>query len=199
MRWFRKSWIALPFLAVALISGCESGGSRSLPSPTEPQELLGSLLGGDKVKGYTLVRAPLLASAGDLLSVNGLIGGEGGQLTLLGHTLTVPVGAVTEPTLFVMTVLPTGYVEVSLEASISTLLRGLLDIGGRGFLKPVPVSLSYAGATNVADPSRLTILRVTSLLGYGKYEVMPSRVDRAARTVTTELDHFSRYVIAMPY
>ena len=196
MRWARRSWIALPLLAFALIAGCDPGNSRSLQSPTEPQELLGGLLGGNRVSGYTLVKAPLL-SLGDL-SLSNLIGINGGEISLLGHTLVVPVGAVTKPTLFLMTVLPTGYVEVDLTASVTGLLGSLLDVGSKGFLKPVPVTLSYAAGTNVTDPSRLTILRVTSLLGYKRYAVMPTVIDYEAKTVTAELDHFSRYVIAMP-
>jgi hypothetical protein len=197
MRWSIRSLFVATILAGSLIAGCDPAGSRVSPSPTEPQELLGGLLGGNKVQGYTLVKAPLLSL--EDLSISGLIGLQGGQLTLLGHTLTVPAGAVSQPTLFVLTVLPTGYVEVDLEASLTSLLGGLLDVGSRGFAKPVPVTLSYAAGTNVSDPRRLTILRVNSLLGYGKYEVMPSRVNLTAKTVTTELDHFSRYVIAMPY
>jgi hypothetical protein len=197
MRWSIRSLFIATILAGSLIAGCDPAGSRATPSPTEPSELLGGLLGGKKVQGYTLVKAPLLSL--QELSISGLIGVQGGQITLLGHTLTVPAGAVGQPTLFVLTVLPTGYVEVDLEASLTSLLGGLLDIGGSGFLKPVPVTLSYAAGTNVSDPRRLTILRVNSLLGYGKYEVMPSRVNLTGKTVTTELDHFSRYVIAMPY
>jgi hypothetical protein len=192
----RKLWIALPFLVFALIAGCNPGDSHPLESSTEPQELLGGLLGGNRVSGYTLVKAPLLSPSE--LSISATIGSNGGELTLLGHTLTVPVGAVTRPTLFLITVLPTGYVEVDLTASITGLLGNLLDVGSRGFLKPVPVTLSYASATNVEDPRWLTILRVNSLLGYRQYEVMPSTVDRDRKTVTAELDHFSRYVIAMP-
>jgi hypothetical protein len=197
MRWFTRL-VALPFLVAVLFTGCDAAGERSIQSPTEPQELLGGLLGGNRVKGYTLVQAPLLPAPGDL-SISGLISVGGGQLSLLGHTINVPAGAVDRPTLFALTVLPTGYIEVNLVASVTDLLGGLLDVGGQGFLKPVPVTLSYDRATNVVDPSRLTILRVNSLLGYGRYEVMPSRIDRSSRTVTTELDHFSRYVIAMPY
>jgi hypothetical protein len=196
MRWVRKSWIALPFLVFALVAGCDPGNSRSLQSPTEPQELLGGLLGGNRVSGYTLVKAPLIPT-GDL-SLSNLIGIEGGEISLLGHTLVIPVGAVTKPTLFLMTVLPTGYIEVDLTASVTGLLGSLLDVGSRGFLKPVPVTLSYASGTNVSDPSRLTILRVSGLLGYRRYEVIPTVLNREEKTVTAELDHFSRYVIAMP-
>jgi hypothetical protein len=197
MRTSLRTLLVTTVLASSLFAGCNLADSESRPSPTEPQELLGGLLGGNKVQDYTLVKAPLISLSE--VSISGLIGVQGGQITLLGHTLTVPAGAVDQPTLFALTVLPTGYIEVDLEASLRSLLGGLLDVGGDGFLKPVPVTLSYAAGTNVSDPRRLVILRVNSLLGYSKYEVMPSRVNLTGKTVSTELDHFSRYVIAMPH
>src|SRR5690606_21121475 len=104
--------------------------------------------------------------------------------------LTVPLGAVSQPTLFVLTVLPTGNVEVYLLGTRSTLL-GLLNIGSLGFSEPVPVTLTYSRSTNVTDPSKLFVLRAKGL--FGQPQPLPSTVDTVTQTVTADLDHFSRY------
>jgi hypothetical protein len=46
---------------------------------------------------------------------------------------------------------------------------------------------------------KLTILRVPEVPGYGRYEPIPSTVDTVGRTVAAELDHFSRYTLAIPH
>ena len=188
----------LPLLLSIAIAGCDRPEERSGLIPTAPEALVGSLLGGESVQGYTLVKDPLVPGITSALSKGSLIGFSGGQVELLGHTLIVPLGAVTKPTLFTLTVLPTGYVEVELLATTTSLLGVVVDVGSNGFLKPVPVKLTYSRATNVSDPTKLRILRIKSLLGYGKYEVLPSRVDQASRTVTADLDHFSRYTMGYP-
>ena len=189
----------VPVLLLA-VTACEQVGDPTAAiAPTSAEPLLGSLLGGGSVTGYTLVKDPILSLTGvtQAVSTGSLIGFGGGSISLLGHTLTVPAGAVSKPTLFTLTVLPTGYVEVDLLGTINTLL-GVLDVGSKGFAKPVPVTLSYARGTNVVDPTRIKVLRIKSLIGYGNYEVMPSTVDTSTKTVTAPLDHFSRYTLAYP-
>jgi len=196
MRILRK----LAFVPVLLlaVTACEQvGDPTAAVAPSSAQPLLGALLGGESVQSYTLVKDPLLPGITQSVSTGSLIGLSGGSISLLGHTLTVPAGAVTSPTLFTLTVLPTGYVEVDLLATVNSLL-GVLDFGSKGFAKPVPVTLTYSRATNVASPSKLKVLRIKSLLGYGQYEVMPSTVDTYKKTVTAPLDHFSRYTLAYP-
>jgi hypothetical protein len=191
-----KKLVLLPILLVA-VTACEPGETTGGALPTAPDPLLGGLLGGNSVQGYTLVRDPLLPGILKSVSTGSLIGFNGGQISLLGHTVTVPVGAVSKPTLFSLIVLPTGYVEVDLTATLTSIL-GPFDVGAAGFNELVPVSLSYARATNVSDPSHLKVLRIKSLIGYGKYEVMPTTVNTAAETANTQLDHFSRYTLAFP-
>lgn len=195
MRRLWKSLLLLPVLVGLAFAGCESASERSGQMPTEPQQLLG-LLGAPQ--GYTPLKDPLLPGITKSLSTGTLIGVDGGQVSLLGHTVVVPAGAVSTPTLFTITVLPTGYVEVDLSATISSALGTVLDVGGKGFLKPVPVQLTYSRATNVGDPTRLRVLRINSLVGYGKFEVMKTEVDADSKTVSTSLDHFSRYIVAFP-
>jgi len=195
----RNAWkrlLFVPLLLAAALTGCDAPNRPSL-YPSQPEPLLGSLLGGTTAQ-YTLVREPLLSPVSQILSTSGLIGINGGSITLLGHTLTVPSGAVTQPTLFVLSILPTGYVEVELEASVSSLLGTVLNVGGQGFLKPVPVTLTYSRATNVSDPRKLKIVHLKGLLGYKEMVVLPTRVDLEKKTVTADLEHFSRYAIAIP-
>jgi hypothetical protein len=100
---------------------------------------------------------------------------------------------VSEPTIFSMTVIQNGYVEVELTATPKSLLNSLFfwrKVEEVQFNVPVELSLSYAKATNVADPSRLRIMRVNP---DGRHEILPSVVDTVNMTVTAELDHFSRY------
>lgn len=197
MRRFCKQLCLVPVLVLALLAGCETP-DRSPLDVTAPQPILGGLLGGSQTSGYTLVKDPLVPGIVQAVSTGSLIGVDGGQISLLGHTLTVPPGAVSRPTIFTLTVLPTGYVEVNLTATLTSVLGLVLNVGEQGFLKPVPVTLSYARATNVSNPSRLTVVHAGGLLGYRSLEPVPSTVDTAKKTVTADLEHFSRYLLAMP-
>lgn len=155
-----------------------------------------------EAQGYTLIREPAPAPIRSLLrrlvqvvdaTIAVLIGHDGGVLSLLGHLLTVPQGAVTESTIFSMTVLQQGYIEVELTATPKSLLSTLFfwrTAEPVQFNVPVELSLSYARATNVTDPSRLKIMRV---MPDGRHEILASTVDPVKQTVTAELDHFSRY------
>jgi hypothetical protein len=198
MRTLRK----LAFVPVLLLAftACEQVSDPIAPvAPSEVDPLLGALLGGNSVQGFTLVKDPVLSLQGitQAVTTGTVIGFSGGTISLLGHSVTIPVGALTSPTLVSLTVLPTGYVEVNLLATVNTLL-GVLDIGSKGFAKPVPVTLTYARGTNVGTHTDLKVLRIKSILGYGTYEVMPSTVDTINKNVTAPLDHFSRYTLAYP-
>jgi len=181
--------------ALVLVLGfaaCDRGPDYS-NHPTAPQ----SFLSGGTYGGYTLANEPLLAGLlQQPLSVTGLLGTVGGTLEVLGHTLYVPDGAVRKKTLFSVLALPGGYVEVDLNASLLGLLGGLLNIGEQGFNKPVTVTLSYKRSTNVPDPSKLVIIRLNGL--FGTPEEVPTRVDLVNKTVSADLDHFSRYAVAFP-
>jgi hypothetical protein len=200
MRTLRK----LAFLPVLLlaVTACEKEADpvAAVAPSAEIDPLLGGLLGGSPPAGWVLANDPILSVGGILnaVSTGQLIGFGGGSISVLGHTLVVPAGAVTQPTLFTMIVLPTGKVEVDLLATVGTLF-GVLDVGGKGFAKPIPVTLTYSRSTNVGSHgSELKVLRINSLLGYGNYEVMPTTVDTSTKKASTALDHFSRYTLAYP-
>jgi hypothetical protein len=174
----------------------------STQSPTDRAELI-PLDGADLLaQGYTLIKEPVPTQPKSLFgwlvktveaTIALLLGSDGGILTLLGHILDVPAGAVSEPTIFSMTVIQNGYDEVELTATPKSLLNSLFfwrKVEEVQFNVPVELSLSYAKATNVTDPSRLKIMRVNP---DGRHEILPSVVDTVNMTVTAELDHFSRY------
>jgi len=188
-----------PFI-LALVFGlfltaCD--GADRVAAPTEePQVEQAAVVTGPNGETYTLIRSkPLLGLLPLQLQVSDLISLNGGSISLLGHTLTVPSGAVTSPTLFTMLLGLNGYVEVHLEALTPTLF-GLLNIGGNGFRRPVRVTISYANAVGVTDPSKLVIVHLPGLWGYNRAEPVPTTVDPVRKTVTAELDHFSRYALA---
>ena len=159
--------------------------STTTTTTTSNDGLLGGLL-----RTVTTLVTKVVDVVFDLTKVIGI---KGGEITVLSHTLAVPRGAVLEPTAFTMRVAPTVKVEVELTAAIEK-AGGVIDVGSDGFEKPVSLSLSYARATNVKDPSRL---RVVLLNDDGSIrEVLPSTVDLKKKTVTAKLPHFSRYALA---
>lgn len=196
-RWNLLACLAAVLIAVTLAVSCADAPEQVLEptpeslTPEQPEidmaPLLGLRLGS--FRDYRLIRQPIIDQ---LLRQIRLIGPEGGLIRLGGHLLEVPAGAVDRPALFSMLVLPTGYVEVELLA-LAPLLSRVLDIGSDGFEEPVSLTLSYARATNVRDPDDLFVLRLNP---FGRHEPLPSRVDKRRRTVTAELEHFSRYCLA---
>lgn len=188
----------IPILTLFVAVACDPGNPTAVElESSQPDPLLGSVGDGDPLVGYTLLKDPLLPE-NTSLSESKLIAQGGGSVTVLGHTLTVPIGAVSQPTLFTVEVLPTGYVEVDLKATTASLLHGLIDVGSNGFDKPVQVSLTYSRATNVDQASQLQVLHLHGMTGYTTYTVLPSQVNTVSKTVSAELDHFSRYTLAYP-
>ena len=172
---------------VALVSVTACGENISQQTVIEPQMVTVT------VGQQTFTRIEELApNTSSLLSLSRIIGLLGGTLSVANHTVAVPFGAVTVPTLFTLRHANNGYVEVDATATITDLLGKILDIGGLGFRKPVTMTLSYARATNVSDPSRLKIVR---LKADGQHEIMPSTVNLWKKTVSAQLDHFSRYAL----
>lgn len=192
MRSFWKRLWVLPVLVVTALVGCEVGNRSPMEVLPASQPVLSEQTVGSN---YTLVEESL-PEITEAVSASTLIGASGGRVELLGHSLSVPAGAVTEPTLFTLTVLPTGYVEVDLRATVTSLLGEAIDVGGEGFRKPVTVSLTYSRATNVPDPSRLTV--VWKKTGYDNLQAVHSKVNVEKQTVTAELGHFSEYILAYP-
>lgn len=142
---------------------------------------------------YTLIQEPTRRVGLLELLLSTLLGSNGGLLSLLGHSIAVPAGAVDGPALFSIEVENEGIVEVDLSATRISLLGGLIDIGAQGFDRPVTLTLSYARATNVEDPDDLVILR---RLPGGGFEELPTTVNKWNKTVSAKLEHFSGYCMA---
>lgn len=195
-RWRPRATLLAVFLAA--LAGCEPVVEPTSEPPFAP-EVARQLLESDGTvldeqgNDYTLVEGQLPTDV-PTLSVSRLVDASGGSLRLAGHALTVPAGAVEAPTVFVLEVLPTGRVEVELRALVSSPF-GTEDVGERGFDRPVSLTLSYAWARGVEDPGDLQILH---LRDDGIAEPLATRVDPVGRTVTADLEHFSRYCMAIP-
>jgi hypothetical protein len=191
--WFRTFAMAALTLSMGIAS-CDSLPTEPRENATVPQTIAAApaapvaavVHSGD----YHFVEsAPETGTILDILKVINL---TGGSLGVLSHTLKVPFGAVILPTIFTMQVEKNGHIEVELHALVQSLL-GLLDIGGKGFLKPVTLSLSYKSAINVTDPSRL---RIALLNDDGTIaEILPTTLDTKNKKVSADLPHFSRYAV----
>jgi hypothetical protein len=202
----RRGWLnratMLSLVLALFVSGCDHAPTEpdiNVPEQAQTEQVEAPVISADA--GYHLVRADvgggdtsqgllggLLRLVGQVLTlVVKIIGLDGGLLTLGSHSLLVPAGAVTEPTTFSMELLKSQYVMVDLTA-----MRRGEDVGEKGFDKPVTVTLSYEGL-RISDPSKLFILRINE---NGQHEKLPSVVDSRKKTVSAELDHFSKYAMA---
>lgn len=179
-------WASAPALLLVALAGCEPATEPSLSEPAVPAL-------SHALADYQRIEAQ---NPKDLesLELSRLIDATGGAIHLGGHKIEVPAGAVTGPTLFTVSILRSGFVEVDLSAVVTDLLGETVDVGGQGFGgKTVALTLSYAAASNVGDPSKLLILR---MLDDGSVEPLDVVVDEQGKTVTAQLDHFSRYCMA---
>lgn len=179
-------YIALAGLFALVLAGCEPASEPAVSHLTGPSLDLSAT-------GYHLIEGSPPAQAPEI-EVSRLIGVDGGTVHLAGHSIAVPRGAVTAPTVFTMRLVTAGYVEVELDAVVTDALGGPVDVGGNGFGgSTVALTLSYAAAKNVDDPSDLLVIR---MLDDGGIEPLDVVVDQKARTVTAQLDHFSKYCLA---
>lgn len=185
-------------LAIAVLAlGCESG-TEPAGAPALQDSIASGLLSGQALEDGSLADGLLgselsfanrtVAQLSDEVVRKKIDPDVGGELTLLGHTLTVPAGAVDRPTMFVMSVLAGTTIEVELIAYDPDLYD---DVGGKGFTKHVTLALSYAEA-DIDDPESLTIVHIRT---DGTSEDIPSEVDTEKKVVRAELSHFSRYAL----
>lgn len=185
----RKWFGLLPALALVLaLVGCEPAGGP-VESATPSQSATAS---GDRAAALAKVKG-VVPDSEPALVASQVIGSEGGTLRRAGHVLTVPAGAVSEPTSFTLRLVKNGYVEVELRATVQRDGGKTTDVGEKGFARPVMLQLNYALATEPVDPSRLLLVWVKS---DGTLVALPSTVDVSGKKVSAELEHFSRYAIA---
>lgn len=192
----RMKLLSLPaFLALLLFSSCDLGRAPVSEVPTAPRFEEAS--GSEGSTTYKLIEGRIPSEIADL-QVSKLIGIDGGSLNLAGHKLTVPAGAVNQPTLFTMTLVTNGYVEVDLSATVTDLLGNVIDVGEQGFNVPVTLSLTYAWASNVEkeEEGKLLILRMKGEYHTDEHEELESAVETDSKGVSVVLDHFSKYCMA---
>lgn len=172
--------------AIVLVSAACEAGPHQIAEPTTVPTF--SQSAGE----YVLVEGRIPDHIADF-DASQLIGPSGGSVHLAGHSIEVPAGAVSDPTLFTITVVTNGYVQVELTAVLSGLL-GVVDVGESGFGgETVKLTLTYAWAKDVNDPSKLVILRMHD---DGTAEALPTTLSATGKTVSAQLDHFSRYAMA---
>lgn len=191
---FFRAMVSALVLAVA-VAGCEHTGQFE-PVPDAPR------FGTESSEGsgsYTLLEDRIPSEIADL-DVSKLIGVDGGQISLAGHTITVPAGAVEVPTLFTITLKTTGYVDVDLSATVTDLLGNVIDVGEKGFAKPVTLTLTFARSPNApSDADEMKDIKVLRMLGDthdDDHEALETEVDSETRTASAKLDHFSGYCLA---
>src|SRR5688572_27410912 len=140
MIWSFKRALQLMALALTISAGCSTSETTLAPLDRQPAVVYG---GGQE---YTLVEGTLPLGLPSL-EVARLIGVTGGSLSLAGHSITIPAGAVRTPTLFIMTLGTSGFVNVELTA-VRIVFGQRIDIGSFGFAngETVKLTLSYAWA-----------------------------------------------------
>lgn len=179
----RASHMLLLAMAVALSCSPDRGEQASPLTPLD-----GPRVEAAATAGYYRITENLPDQVPSL-ELSRVIGLLGGKVTVAGHTLTVPVGAVSVPTLFTVRAMNNGYIELELTA-LTDGLSGIINIGESGFQEPVTVTMTYSRATNVTDPARLKVMR---LKANGRHEILPTTVSPTGLTISAKLDHFSRY------
>jgi hypothetical protein len=198
-----RAFLAAALIALPLLSSCNDAMAPEVPNTPaniERQDgLLGGLLGGvvDLVGGtvnglVNLVGGILTGPDANGSEKSAWIDSRGGTIRTAAYTLVVPRGAVSTKTKFVIEPENNGSYTVNLHAYRQGLL-GLIDVGGRGFDRPVQLTISYDKANGVRDERKLVIIYLASP---DEAEVQKTSVDRKDKEVTAKLKHFSKYAMA---
>lgn len=187
-----RAFLAAVLIAVPVLASCNEANSPIAPVTTiERQDGLLDLVGGVVGGLVKLVGVILTGPDANGAEKSAWIGSEGGSITTAAYTLTVPRGAVGTRTKFVVTPTNTGAYVINLEAYEQGLL-GLVNVGKRGFRKPVYLTVSYAKASGVTDVKKLGIVYLATPT---TIEIQPTSVDTRDKDVTAQLSHFSKYAM----
>jgi hypothetical protein len=174
--------LAVAGVAAVVLAGCSETPREALPvepeTPVEPAAIAWT----DMRPGKLMV-CPVAQEA----SVRARITPQGGTISLGGHSVYFPPGAVREPVEVKLTVPASKYVEVDIQVNGQEHYR---------LARPVLATLSYARCGATAWRNRP--LSVWHVDGHTRrpLERMASLDDRASRSVTFVTNHFSGYALA---
>ena len=174
--------LAVAGVATVLLAGCGETPRAATPvepaTSTEPTALVWT----DMRPGELMV-----CSVAQESSVRATIRPEGGTISLGGHSIYFPPGAVPEPVEVKLTVPASRHVEVDIQVNGQEHYR---------LARPVLATLSYARCGATALHGRpLTVWHIDGQTRR-PIESMPSLDDRASRSVTFVTNHFSGYALA---
>ena len=164
-------------VVAAMFAACDSSAPDQMMVPNADELVAGS----GKVADTKNVRASN--------RVEGVIGTEGGSISAGGHTLTVPAGAVVEPTRFIMHIVEANKVHVKLRA------YRMSDGAAVTQFRNVPVQIKLNVADVVDTNGYLTVAYLQDGTYDGRKEIQPSVHDAANGTLTGWLVHFSDYSV----
>jgi hypothetical protein len=187
-----RAFLAAVLIAVPVLSSCNEASDPVAAAPSiERQDGLLDLVGGLVGGVLKLVGVILTGPDANGSQAYAWIGSEGGTVTTAAYTLTVPRGAVGTKTKFVVAPVNDGSYTIQLDAYEQGLL-GLVNVGARGFKKPVLLTISWANAKGVTDAKKIGIIYLKSST---EVELQTSSVDTRDKDVTASLSHFSKYAM----
>src|SRR5215217_4609039 len=128
---------ALSALALTLVAwGCDSLNESALVGPNEaPSAYVISLNTTSDSASYKLMNN----SSKTTYVLSEVVGPQGAYFASGKYSLTIPAGAVTEPTLFTVNVLGDGYYSAEFRATRVDELGNTIDVGAQGFNVPLVV------------------------------------------------------------
>ena len=199
----RMRGLAGLILAAALtLTSCDSPNEPARRNDSSFRPAQDVVVIGTDGQNYKLLEGQIPAQT---RSASAWIGPLGGTVVILGgvkdgrltlHSIVVPPLAVMKNTLFTVTLPPGNNIAVELRAQQKSGLFGntLVDVGSRGFNLPVVLTMSYAYATNLLNPSRIVLLYDPE--NGQAFERVPGLVNLGALLYVAPLGHFSKYAIA---
>jgi hypothetical protein len=186
---------ALSALALTLVAwGCDSLNESALVGPNEaPSADVISLNTTSDSTSYKL----MANSSKTTYLLSEVVGPQGAYFESGKYSLAIPAGAVTEPTLFTVTVLGDGYYSAEFHATRVDELGNTVDVGAQGFNVPLVVTFPY-NAKKFPDPSKLAIAWLKDGTYTGELLPLTTVADKRQQKLSALLHHFSSYAVVIP-
>ena len=155
-----------------------------LPTPTGTAKAQPRPVISVDVAAPQLLACPTQDEASD----RAVIGPEGGTLGARGTSITIPAGAVPEPTPFELVVPVSEYMEVEIHA---------LGRSSYTFLQPATITINYARCPGDAIPMGAALGGVYIESGTHRVlELMGGTTDKSGHKLTFSTGHLSGYAVA---